>query len=55
VSQRGCPYVAAERAGLPRRLTITGTSEIGARLMGQSAASNKELRVELGGNAHFIV
>lgn len=40
---------------LVRKLTFTGSTEIGKVLMQQSASSVKKLSLELGGNAPFIV
>ncbi|MDA9440600.1 succinate-semialdehyde dehydrogenase [Bradyrhizobium sp. CCBAU 51745] len=38
-----------------RKITFTGSTEIGAALMRQSAGSIKKMGLELGGNAPFIV
>ena len=38
-----------------RKLTFTGSTEIGKKLMAQCAASVKKISLELGGNAPFIV
>jgi succinate-semialdehyde dehydrogenase / glutarate-semialdehyde dehydrogenase len=38
-----------------RKLTFTGSTEIGKKLMQQSASTLKKLSLELGGNAPFIV
>lgn len=38
-----------------RKITFTGSTEIGAELMRQSAPTIKKLGLELGGNAPFIV
>jgi succinate-semialdehyde dehydrogenase/glutarate-semialdehyde dehydrogenase len=38
-----------------RKLTFTGSTEIGKKLMVQSAGTLKKLSLELGGNAPFIV
>ncbi|MEG3663293.1 NAD-dependent succinate-semialdehyde dehydrogenase [Celeribacter halophilus] len=38
-----------------RKLTFTGSTEIGAKLYAQSAPTIKKLGLELGGNAPFIV
>jgi len=38
-----------------RKLTFTGSTEIGKRLMAQCAGTIKKLSLELGGNAPFIV
>jgi succinate-semialdehyde dehydrogenase/glutarate-semialdehyde dehydrogenase len=40
---------------LVRKLTFTGSTEIGKMLMAQCAATMKKLSLELGGNAPFIV
>ena len=40
---------------LVRKLSFTGSTEIGARLMAQSAPTIKKISLELGGNAPFIV
>ncbi|MCH6470735.1 NAD-dependent succinate-semialdehyde dehydrogenase [Sinomonas sp. 5-5] len=38
-----------------RKLSFTGSTEVGRILMGQSASTIKKLALELGGNAPFIV
>jgi succinate-semialdehyde dehydrogenase/glutarate-semialdehyde dehydrogenase len=38
-----------------RKLTFTGSTEIGKQLMAQAAATMKKVSMELGGNAPFIV
>src|SRR6185437_10210392 len=38
-----------------RKLTFTGSTEVGKRLMAQCAGTLKKLSLELGGNAPFIV
>ena len=38
-----------------RKITFTGSTEIGKKLMAQSAATLKKLSLELGGNAPFIM
>ena len=38
-----------------RKLSFTGSTEVGAKLMEQSAPTIKKLSMELGGNAPFIV
>ena len=38
-----------------RKLSFTGSTEVGRQLMGQCAATIKRLSLELGGNAPFIV
>lgn len=40
---------------LVRKVTFTGSTEIGKELMAQSAATVKKVALELGGNAPFIV
>jgi len=40
---------------LVRKVTFTGSTEVGKRLMAQSAGQLKKLSLELGGNAPFIV
>ena len=40
---------------LVRKLTFTGSTEVGKKLMAQSAGTLKKLSMELGGNAPFIV
>ena len=40
---------------LVRKLTFTGSTEVGAKLMAQCAPSIKKMSMELGGNAPFIV
>jgi succinate-semialdehyde dehydrogenase/glutarate-semialdehyde dehydrogenase len=38
-----------------RKLTFTGSTEVGKKLMQQSASTLKKLSLELGGNAPFVV
>jgi succinate-semialdehyde dehydrogenase/glutarate-semialdehyde dehydrogenase len=40
---------------LVRKLTFTGSTEVGKRLMAQCASTVKKVSLELGGNAPFIV
>jgi succinate-semialdehyde dehydrogenase/glutarate-semialdehyde dehydrogenase len=40
---------------LVRKLSFTGSTEVGAKLIQQSASTVKKLSMELGGNAPFIV
>jgi succinate-semialdehyde dehydrogenase/glutarate-semialdehyde dehydrogenase len=40
---------------LVRKVTFTGSTEVGRKLMAQCAASIKRISLELGGNAPFIV
>ncbi|MBI4922694.1 MAG: NADP-dependent succinate-semialdehyde dehydrogenase [Devosia nanyangense] len=49
--------IGAELTSNPvvRKITFTGSTEIGAQLMAQSAPTIKKLSLELGGNAPFIV
>jgi succinate-semialdehyde dehydrogenase/glutarate-semialdehyde dehydrogenase len=49
--------IGAELTGNPsvRKLTFTGSTEIGKKLMAQCADTLKKLSLELGGNAPFIV
>jgi len=49
--------IGAELTGNPvvRKLSFTGSTEIGRQLMAQSAPTVKKLSLELGGNAPFIV
>ena len=49
--------LGAELTGNPlvRKVTFTGSTEIGKKLMAQCAAGVKKITMELGGNAPFIV
>jgi succinate-semialdehyde dehydrogenase/glutarate-semialdehyde dehydrogenase len=49
--------IGGEMTGNPlvRKVTFTGSTEVGKKLMAQSAATVKKLSLELGGNAPFIV
>ncbi|MBK9517829.1 MAG: NADP-dependent succinate-semialdehyde dehydrogenase [Anaeromyxobacter sp.] len=49
--------IGAELTGNPlvRKLTFTGSTEIGKQLTAQCAATMKKVSMELGGNAPFIV
>lgn len=49
--------IGAELTASPvvRKLTFTGSTEVGAKLMAQCAPTIKKLSLELGGNAPFIV
>ena len=49
--------IGAELTASPivRKITFTGSTEVGAQLMAQSAHTIKKLGLELGGNAPFIV
>jgi succinate-semialdehyde dehydrogenase / glutarate-semialdehyde dehydrogenase len=49
--------IGAEMTANPtvRKLTFTGSTEIGKKLMAQCAGTVKKLSLELGGNAPFIV
>ncbi len=49
--------IGAEMTGNPkvRKLTFTGSTEVGAKLLAQCAPTIKKTSMELGGNAPFIV
>jgi succinate-semialdehyde dehydrogenase / glutarate-semialdehyde dehydrogenase len=49
--------IGGEMTGNPtvRKLTFTGSTEVGKKLMAQCAGTMKKLSLELGGNAPFIV
>ena len=49
--------IGAELTSNPvvKKITFTGSTEIGKLLMGQSASTMKKISMELGGNAPFIV
>jgi succinate-semialdehyde dehydrogenase / glutarate-semialdehyde dehydrogenase len=49
--------IGGEMTGNPtvRKLTFTGSTEVGKKLMAQCAGTLKKLSLELGGNAPFIV
>jgi len=49
--------VGAELTGNPtvRKLTFTGSTEVGKKLMAQCAATVKKVSLELGGNSPFII
>src|SRR5258708_21478544 len=49
--------IGAEMSGNPtvRKVTFTGSTEVGKKLMVQCAGTVKKLSLELGGNAPFIV
>jgi succinate-semialdehyde dehydrogenase/glutarate-semialdehyde dehydrogenase len=49
--------IGGELTGNPtvRKLTFTGSTEVGKKLMAQCAGTVKKLSLELGGNAPFIV
>ena len=49
--------IGGEMTGNPlvRKLTFTGSTEIGKKLMAQCAGTMKRISMELGGNAPFIV
>lgn len=51
------PLIGAELTGNPtvRKLSFTGSTEVGRLLMQQCAPTMKKLSMELGGNAPFIV
>ena len=56
-SAASAPKIGAELTANPvvRKLSFTGSTEVGRLLMAQSAPSLKKLSMELGGNAPFIV
>jgi succinate-semialdehyde dehydrogenase / glutarate-semialdehyde dehydrogenase len=49
--------IGGEMTGNPtvRKLTFTGSTEVGKKLMAQCAGTMKKLSLELGGNAPFVV
>jgi len=49
--------IGGEMTGNPlvRKVTFTGSTEVGKKLIGQAAATVKKVSMELGGNAPFIV
>ncbi len=51
------PLIGAELTGNPtvRKLSFTGSTEVGRLLMAQCAPTLKKISLELGGNAPFIV
>jgi succinate-semialdehyde dehydrogenase / glutarate-semialdehyde dehydrogenase len=53
----GATEIGGEMTSNPivRKLTFTGSTEVGKKLMAQSAGTLKKLSMELGGNAPFIV
>jgi succinate-semialdehyde dehydrogenase/glutarate-semialdehyde dehydrogenase len=53
----GASAIGGEMTSNPavRKLTFTGSTEIGKKLMAQCAGTVKKLSLELGGNAPFIV
>ncbi|HEV7714658.1 MAG TPA: aldehyde dehydrogenase family protein, partial [Steroidobacteraceae bacterium] len=53
----GSTEIGAEMTSNPivRKLTFTGSTEVGKKLMEQCAGTLKKLSLELGGNAPFIV
>jgi succinate-semialdehyde dehydrogenase / glutarate-semialdehyde dehydrogenase len=53
----GAAAIGAEMTSNPavRKLTFTGSTEVGRKLMAQCAGTIKKLSLELGGNAPFIV
>ena len=56
-SADAAPEIGAALTGEPRvrKLSFTGSTQVGRLLMAQSAPSLKRLSLELGGNAPFIV
>lgn len=57
VTTKSASIVGTEFATNPRiaKLTFTGSTEVGRRLLEQSATTVKKVSMELGGNAPFIV
>jgi succinate-semialdehyde dehydrogenase/glutarate-semialdehyde dehydrogenase len=57
ITGRGAAAIGAEMTSNPivRKITFTGSTAIGKKLMAQSAGTLKKLSLELGGNAPFIV
>ncbi|HJS91990.1 MAG TPA: NADP-dependent succinate-semialdehyde dehydrogenase [Steroidobacteraceae bacterium] len=57
VTGRSSSAIGGEMTSNPvvRKLTFTGSTEVGKRLMAQCAGTLKKLSLELGGNAPFIV
>jgi succinate-semialdehyde dehydrogenase/glutarate-semialdehyde dehydrogenase len=57
VTGRDAAAIGAEMTSNPivRKITFTGSTAIGKKLMAQSAGTLKKLSLELGGNAPFIV
>ncbi|MDA1371323.1 MAG: NAD-dependent succinate-semialdehyde dehydrogenase [Proteobacteria bacterium] len=53
----GASEVGGELTANPlvRKITFTGSTEVGKKLIAQSAATVKKLSMELGGNAPFLV
>jgi len=56
-SAASAPKIGAELTGNPtvRKLSFTGSTEVGRLLMAQCAPTLKKVSLELGGNAPFIV
>jgi succinate-semialdehyde dehydrogenase/glutarate-semialdehyde dehydrogenase len=57
VTGRSASAMGGEMTSNPtvRKITFTGSTEVGKKLMAQSASTLKKLSLELGGNAPFIV
>ena len=57
VTGNDAPAIGTELTGNPlvRKLSFTGSTAVGKRLMAQCAGTVKKLSLELGGNAPFIV
>lgn len=57
VTGRDAPAIGAELCANPRvrKLSFTGSTEVGRQLAAQCAAGLKRISLELGGNAPFIV
>jgi succinate-semialdehyde dehydrogenase / glutarate-semialdehyde dehydrogenase len=56
-SAQDAPAIGRELTGnrVVRKISFTGSTEVGRLLMGQAAAGIKKVSLELGGNAAFIV
>ncbi|HEY4210111.1 MAG TPA: NAD-dependent succinate-semialdehyde dehydrogenase [Steroidobacteraceae bacterium] len=57
ITGRNSAAIGGELTSNPtvRKITFTGSTEVGKKLMVQSAATMKKISLELGGNAPFIV
>ncbi len=57
ITGRSASAIGGEMTSNPivRKISFTGSTEVGKKLMAQSAGTMKKLSLELGGNAPFIV
>ena len=57
ITGRNSAAIGGELTSNPavRKITFTGSTEVGKKLMAQSATTMKKISLELGGNAPFIV